>query len=124
MIFFASGLQKASHVGGFARSVAEYAVLPNRLAAAAARLVILSELVCGLALLVGFAVPLAAAAAAALVVAFATAVAVNLARGRQFDCGCHGAHNREQISWELVIRMLASTASPYSRQSHHQLFST
>jgi hypothetical protein len=44
-----------------------------------------------------------APAAAGLLVAFGAAMAVNLVRGRQFDCGCGPATER-MISWWLVIR--------------------
>ena len=41
---------------------------------------------------------------------FATAVAVNLARGRRIDCGCAGISAPREITWGLVARDIVLAA--------------
>lgn len=45
-----------------------------------------------------------AAALALLLAVFAGAIAINLLRGREIDCGCFGFGVRRRIGWDAVVR--------------------
>lgn len=91
----------------FEQAVRNYALLPSSLVSSFARWLPRLEFVCGLMLLFGVAVMPAALAAGALLALFATAIAVNLVRGREIDCGCSGAISARRIGWSLVAADLA-----------------
>ncbi|MFI4889738.1 MAG: MauE/DoxX family redox-associated membrane protein [Steroidobacterales bacterium] len=86
-------------------TVLNYRLVP---AGAAAILVVLlpcGEALAAVLLLVPFERPVAACATAALLVLYATALAVNIARGRTaIDCGCFGSRRRHGISGWMVGR--------------------
>lgn len=87
-------------------AVSNYELLPRRLLRPVARTLPLVELAFGAALICGFAVATVGLIAGALFAAYASAMALNLGRGRSFDCGCGGLAASRRISWPLVIRCL------------------
>lgn len=102
-IFLRSGLIKVSRIAEFRSAVANYRLLP-----AAAVLVVswalpFAEIVLAVMLAAGLLPVVASAALAAMLVIFAVAIAVNLARGRSFDCGCGGSVAPNLISWRHVL---------------------
>lgn len=88
----------------FERAVSNYRLLSPRLASLVARWLPRVELVCALALLAGFVLPVVGAVVAVLLVGFALAVASNLLRGRELDCGCSGSIAPKKIGWGLVFQ--------------------
>lgn len=90
----------------FELAVSNYELLPRRVVRPVARTLPLIELCCGAALICGFAVAVAGLIASALFAIFGFAMALNLVRGRSFDCGCAGPALSRRISWPLVIRCL------------------
>lgn len=109
-VFLAAAVPKLAGRREFQRAVANFGLLPRRLVGPVAAVLPPMELVCAAALLVGFAVTPIALAAAVLLILFGLAIAVNLARGRQIDCGCSGSVAPRTISWELVAGDLALAA--------------
>lgn len=89
-VFLAAALPKLRNPRGFAMTVVGYQILPLALSRLYARIVPPVELLASLLLLGGIAVRPAAAILALLLVSFSVAVAVNLVRGRELDCGCFG----------------------------------
>lgn len=85
--------------------VSEYAVLPLGLSSAVARALPWAELGVAASALVGILPPVGLALGAALLLVFSFAVALNLRRGRSFECGC--GIGKRRISWSLVGRDLA-----------------
>ncbi|CAN5218100.1 hypothetical protein BH18ACT12_BH18ACT12_24390 [soil metagenome] len=108
--FLTAALRKLFARDEFERAVANYALLPTPLIQPVARWLPLLELLCAFALLIGAAVAPIALGTGSLLVAFALAVALNLARGREFDCGCNGAVAPRSIGWGLVAGDLALAA--------------
>lgn len=98
-----AAIPKLLSQGEFEQAVRNYALLPSQLIRPVARWLPRLELVCGLMLLFGAAIMPVALAAGALLALFATAIAVNLARGREIDCGCSGAVSARRIGWSLVV---------------------
>lgn len=102
LVFVTAALPKLVGRRQFAQAVSNYALLPERLVPRVATWLPRTELLCGVALLLGIAVEAMAAVAAVLLVAFAGAVAVSLLRGKEIDCGCSGSVAPRRIGWPLV----------------------
>jgi hypothetical protein len=103
-LFASAAAHKARGLAAFRAAVADYRLLPQALAPAAATALVAAEVAAALSLLVG---PRAAAAlaAAGLLALYGVAIAVNLARGRRdIDCGCGGPGARQTLSAGLVWR--------------------
>lgn len=102
-VFLRSGLGKTIGLSEFRRAVANYRLLPGVLVAPVAYTLPFAEIAAAILLALGVLTVVVAAALALLLVAFAAAIAVNLARGRVFDCGCAGsAATPQMISWPHV----------------------
>lgn len=108
-----AALPKLRARADFERAVVNYDLLPTRVALGLARVLPVSELLLGAALVVGALAEVAATAAGFFFITFAIAAGINLLRGRQMDCGCHGAAAPRTISWTLVTRdvILAGAAA-------------
>jgi hypothetical protein len=101
-VFLISAAPKLLARNGFERAVRNYALLPASFVRPVAVWLPRAELICAVALLLGVGVPAVGIASASLLAVFASAVAINLARGRKIDCGCQGSVAPRQINWELV----------------------
>jgi uncharacterized membrane protein YphA (DoxX/SURF4 family) len=124
-IFLRSGLAKATGLAAFRLAVANYQLLPSSLVTVVAVVLPFAEVAAGFVLAVGILTVVVAAVLALLLITFAAAIAVNLARGRVFDCGCSGsAVAPSTIRWrhvvlDLVLAALATaiaTAPPAAAQ--------
>lgn len=98
-----SGAQKARRPRDFAYIVANYEIGPPRLARVFGYALIPLELLCGIALLLGLAAPIALATAAILFLVFILGAGVNVYQRRQIPCGCFG--NQEQVSVTTLARL-------------------
>jgi len=109
LLLLAAAVHKLRDPGTFRATLAEYRLLPDAVAPAAAGLVIGVELAIAAALL---ALPAPGLVATALLLAtYALAIGINLARGRRhIDCGCGGPAARQPISGRLVARNLLLAA--------------
>lgn len=112
IVLLTAALPKLRNRADFEEAVENYRLLPRRLVPPFARWLPRVELMLGLSLLVGLFARVAAGAAAAVLVVFATAVAANLARGREIDCGCLSSSSPRRITWRLVVAdVLLATAA-------------
>lgn len=105
LLFASTAFHKAADFGRFRATLATYEIMPDRLTAVAACVVLAVEI--GLAF--GFAAPglrtLASASAVALLTVYTAAIATNLARGRRdMDCGCGGRDSHQPINAGLLLR--------------------
>jgi uncharacterized membrane protein YphA (DoxX/SURF4 family) len=107
-VFGAAALAKLIGSRDLPDVVRRYNVVPDAFVPALARTLVPGECLVALALAVGVLPRFAAAVAAVALITFATAIAVNLVRGRRFDCGCGGSSS--EISWWLVARNLGLAA--------------
>ena len=113
LVFVRAALHKFGDRYRFQGILADYALLPEGLLAAATYAIPVVELGSAILLMVPTTRPLGAALAGMLLVAYAVAMAVSLFRGRYLmDCGCGDAP--EPVSWLLVSRnaLLAGLLSP------------
>lgn len=109
VLLFAA-IPKLADRGEFERAVRNYRLLPEWAVSAFAAWLPRAELIIAVALLLGLVAPIFAFAAAILLLAFAGAVATNLIRGREIDCGCSGSVTARRIGWSLVVGDVALAA--------------
>lgn len=105
-VFLLASLSKLLAPDDFSRAVANYRLLPFRWGRVVAIWLPRLEFAVALCLLSGVLLPGAAAVAAALLLGFATAVAINLARGRRIECGCGGFATPRTIGPAFLLRNL------------------
>jgi uncharacterized membrane protein YphA (DoxX/SURF4 family) len=109
LIFARAGITKLARVEETAEAINRYDLLPGWAGEPLARVLPIVEVSLSLALALGAFPVVVGSTAGVLLAAFASAMALNLARGRSFDCGCgHGAPR--PISWRLVGRDVILTA--------------
>ena len=102
-VFARAALHKLSNFPEFRQTVAEYRLLPERLAEPVAAALAAAEIVAAALLLLPGCRGFGALAASLLLVGYAVAMGINLSRGRtSIDCGCGGTG--QSISWALVSR--------------------
>lgn len=128
-VFLRAGLAKISNLAEFRLAVANYHLLPPRLVPSVAFCLPFAETAAAVLLALGIVPGLVAALIAVLLTTFAVAIAINLARGRVFDCGCGGAALRampQKISWSHVVTniilALAATAIALAPPSSPAIF--
>lgn len=92
---------------GFARGVADYEVLPERLSLAFGMFLLPLETALAVSHLTGWKLQLAAPIGFGMFISFAFAVGLNLVRGRNLPCYCFGAGAGESISIRALVRLLA-----------------
>jgi uncharacterized membrane protein YphA (DoxX/SURF4 family) len=109
-VFLNASLSKLFAPAHFALAVRNYRLLPASLNEPVARWLPRLELALALALLLGVAAGIAAGVAALMLVLFAGAVSINLARGREIDCGCLATPSPRTIRWSLVVTDLGLAA--------------
>jgi uncharacterized membrane protein YphA (DoxX/SURF4 family) len=111
LVFIRAGIVKLSGLADFRVAIKNYQLLPAGLTGVAALGVPAAEVSAGTLLLLGIFPGITAACLAVLLVIFSVAIAINLARGRVFDCGCGGTAP-QQISWRHVaVNMLLAAAA-------------
>jgi len=106
-VFAAAAVGKLRSPARFAETLREYRLLPGWAVFSAARALPLAEIAVAVGLPLGaVAGKWPAMGAAGLLVVFATAMAVNLLRGRRnIDCGCTmGAGRVHRLRWAFVAR--------------------
>jgi uncharacterized membrane protein YphA (DoxX/SURF4 family) len=99
----AAAVPKFYALDRFEAALSAYRLLPIAAVRPLARLIPWLEVVAGIGLVAGVALPVTASLAGALFFAFAIAIATNLVRGREIDCGCGGRGRRRTIGWDLVV---------------------
>lgn len=109
-LFLRAGTVKLADRADFRQAVKNYQIVPAPLVQTTAALVPAAEMIAGCLLLLGVATSIAGWLLAALLAGFSAAIAVNLSRGRVFDCGCGGTAPRN-ISWQHVASNLLLAAS-------------
>lgn len=112
-IFLRSGIAKAAGLAEFRSAVANYQLLPPVLVTAVAATLPFAEIAAGALLAAGVLPGLVTVALAGLLAAFAVAIAVNLARGRVFDCGCAGSVAAPRLItwWHVAADLLLAAVA-------------
>lgn len=105
-VFVLAALAKLPRRDAFARTVRGYEVLPPSFARPFAFALPPFELACGVLLGLGVAIAPVALLLALALLAFCAAIGINLARGREIDCGCMAGAAPSRIGWTHVVRNL------------------
>lgn len=103
-VFAVSAVAKLRNPRRFVETVADYDVVPSRLAPIVAGGVVLVEALLAVCLVGNLLLPIALPLAAVTFAGFLVVVAISLKRGRYVDCGCFGASS-EPISGVTVVRL-------------------
>ncbi len=104
-VFIAAALPKIIDPPGFAKALWNYALFPVWTLHPAALVLPWLELLCGLALCLGFWTRAAASWIAALLLAFVVALSINLAREHPVDCGCFSTQAQARSAEERTRDM-------------------
>lgn len=105
LVFILAATQKAMHWRILPGVIANYRLLPRAMAWPVAALLPPTEMILAILLLSAQLRPWPAFVAMALLALFATAMAINIRRGRDhIDCGCGETFLRQTLSWALVTR--------------------
>ncbi len=123
LILFGAAWHKFAEPNAFLSALAGYRLLPELFLGPASRAVPAIETALGLGLLLPATRNIALTGTAALLLLYASSMAINLLRGRDYiDCGCGGAAH--PLSWGLVTRnvILAGTALAASGPAAERTF--
>lgn len=114
LLFALAAWSKLRNLSVFRATLADYELVPKVVLKPAALLVIGLELFVVIGAWLSATAPIAMAIALVLLLIYASAIAINLIRGRtDIDCGCTGPAVRQSLSSWLLVRntVLASIAS-------------
>jgi uncharacterized membrane protein YphA (DoxX/SURF4 family) len=104
LLFLLSAIGKIRNQHDFVQGVVEYQILPEKIARIGGLLLPWIEIVIALALIMGFALPLAGVASFLLIGSFTIAVTINLQRGHTIRCHCYGVASTSTIGRGTVAR--------------------
>jgi hypothetical protein len=105
LVFLLAAAQKMRHWCILSGVIANYRLLPRWALAPASALLPPVEMTIAIFLLCGLAMRWTGLASIILLALFATAMAINLKRGRdQIDCGCGQSFLKQSLRWTLVVR--------------------
>lgn len=110
MLFIFSGIFKVIDLDAFGKVIIRYNILPEIIIPYVAIVLPFLELIVGLFLILGFRIKSASLISAALIALFTVVIAINVARGVSFDCGCFELSRfgiNEDISFTLILRDIA-----------------
>lgn len=106
LVFTASAIPKLRRPQSFILAVMRYQVLRPSLARRYALTVPALEVLVGLLLLTGTAVASASLLASCLLATFLVGIGVNIAAGRNPECGCIGSLGQRRVGWGAVAQDL------------------
>lgn len=111
VVFLVAATGKLLDRKSLEKAVRNYKLVPEPWAAPIAAWLPPVELAASALLFAGVATGLVAAGLAVMLAVFAGAVAVNLLRGREIDCGCFSTPSPKKITWLTVARNVALAAA-------------
>lgn len=106
LIFIYASFHKIADPAGFAKIIYGYSLFPGEIINLLAIVLPFIELVAGIALVSGFWPRSAAIIINGMLAAFMIAIAINLIRGHEFDCGCFSPGSNGQLltGEQLLVR--------------------
>jgi uncharacterized membrane protein YphA (DoxX/SURF4 family) len=102
LVFLLYGLDKISQPDVFARSIANYRILPEVFINLMAVVLPWIEVLCGLLLIFGQWTRSAALVSGLLLVVFVIAVSITLVRGLDINCGCFNTNEGRKVGMKLL----------------------
>ena len=111
VLFLSGAIQKLRAFAIFRETLADYRLLPRRMAPVAALWVVSTELALACGLVITASRAPALIGAASLLILYGAAIGINFARGRRhIDCGCAGPATDQPLSEWLVLRNVGVVA--------------
>jgi len=105
LVFLVAGISKLRELASFSYTMRSYQILPDFLTEKLAPVLPVIEIILGISLLLGIALPVSAAASVLLLTVFVAAMLINILRGRKgIPCGCFGSLGGTKIGWVPVGR--------------------
>lgn len=105
-VFLLAGLAKIRERADLLHAVQNYQLLPPQAARVVAGMLPQVEVIGGSLLFLGVLTSADAAVLGCLLLGFVVAMALNLYRQREMDCGCFGRSVPERLGWNTVARNL------------------
>ena len=102
LVFLLYGLDKISQPDVFARSIANYRLVPEVFVNLMAVVLPWIEVLCGLLLIFGQWIRSAALVSGFLLVVFVIAVSITLVRGLDINCGCFNTNEGRKVGMKLL----------------------
>lgn len=99
-VFFAIG--KIEDPAGFARSIANYNIMPDFSINIMALILPWIELLCGLCFIAGIWLRASGILTATMLIVFITAILIAMSNGLSIDCGC-STSNAQAVGWKKVF---------------------
>jgi hypothetical protein len=111
LVFVSAGVGKLKGWHEFKGMLGAYHLLPSQWVTVAAAVIVTAEIVTACGLIASWNARVFSLLAGGLLASFATAIGINLVRGRRFiDCGCFQS-TRQPIEWRLVVRNVLCAAA-------------
>ncbi|MFD2169221.1 MauE/DoxX family redox-associated membrane protein [Tumebacillus lipolyticus] len=105
MIFMSTGWSNFKKLEEHTGIIMAYKILPSRMASVFAKVDVWFQLLVSVLLLLGLFRQAALGIVTVLLLLYATAISVNMWRGRrEISCGCGGVMGDHHLSWSLVVR--------------------
>ena len=104
ILFAAAGALKAVSMQDFVLTVTAYGIIPRAYVSVFAATVVSAEISFGLSFTFGFFTRLSAAVLSILSLVFLTAMAIEIVRGSNAECGCFGVMVHEKIGVASALR--------------------
>ncbi|MEJ2263835.1 MAG: MauE/DoxX family redox-associated membrane protein [Anaerolineales bacterium] len=105
-IFVVSGWAKMKSPGDFCKVVNSYQILPESAIKPFIFVLPRAEIALGTLIGLGFFTRIAAFFTMCFLSVFATAIIINILRGKSIHCGCFGKSHKSRIGWNLAVRDL------------------
>lgn len=102
--FVYAAIPKLADPLAFATSISHYHLVPEWSVHATALILPWTELLAGVALLLGFKTRSSALLCGLMLVVFTAAVSYAVIQGLSIDCGCFGSSGGEEVSWLKVLK--------------------
>ncbi|MFA6571825.1 MAG: MauE/DoxX family redox-associated membrane protein [Bacteroidota bacterium] len=103
VIFILAGVSKIGDPANFAKSITNYAMMPDFIINIMALTLPWIELIVGIFLMLGIRLKASASLSIAMYIVFTIAITVALLKGLNFNCGCHSKITTENVSLKKII---------------------
>lgn len=110
-VFLWAGVPKLLDPATFAEDISNYRLVPDTVAAYAAVIVPVLEIVIALALITGVEAKGSALVAAAMLAGFAVAMLQAIVRDIDLTCGCFGTATESEVGWGSIARNVGLMAA-------------
>ncbi|MFH1050402.1 MAG: MauE/DoxX family redox-associated membrane protein [bacterium] len=102
-IFLIAATSKIADLGGFAKEISNYKIVPDIAVNLMAMSIPWIELVCAIFIIVGIRTKSSVAIIGSLLIVFIFAISIAMLKGLNINCGCHTQVLAEKIGWQKIL---------------------